>query len=60
MSLIAIQFPDTGDIDVVSAIDLMVKVGDTVKEGSVVSSLEVAGAAANPKYELKPGSALIK
>jgi len=54
MSAVEVKVPDIGDLDEVSVIELLVKVGDTVKQGSVVLTLEGEGGAAVPPPQPSP------
>ena len=40
MALVDIKVPDIGDFEEVAVIELMVKVGDTVKEGQTICIIE--------------------
>ena len=60
MALIEVQVPDIGDLDEVAVIELMVKVGDTVKaEQSLITvesdkaSMEIPSSAAGVVKELR-------
>jgi len=52
MAIVDIKVPDIGDFAEVTVIELKVKLGDKVKEGSLVLVLEAAGElAAAPALE---------
>ena len=57
MVILDIKVPDIGDFIEVTVIELMVGVGDKVKEGSLVLTLEAAGDAAAPVLEQKQAPA---